>query len=78
MKAEQLELFKEFVRDTKDVPNNSQQITIEIEGQRYQCSDFDISRMEEKLGEWKNEDGVSFWWLLRQLKNDGVKHIKLV
>lgn len=78
MKAKQLELFKEFVRDTKAVPNNSTEIIIEIDGQNYQCSDLDISRMEEKFGVWENEDGVNFWWLLKQLKKDGVKHIKLI
>ena len=77
MTSKQLELFEEFAESNPSLSSSSE-IIIEIEGRSYHCSDLDISKMEQKFGVWENEDGISFWWLLRQLKNDGVKHIKLI
>ena len=77
MTSKQLELFKEFAESNPSLSSSSE-IIIEIEGRSYHCSDLDISKMEQKFGVWENEDGINFWWLLRQLKNDGVKHIKLI
>ena len=77
MTSKQLELFEEFAESNPSLSSSSE-IIIEIEGRSYHCSDLDISKMEQKFGVWENEDGISFWWLLKQLKNDGVKHIKLI
>lgn len=78
MTSKQLELFKEFAESKPIASSSSSEIIIEIEGRSYHCSDLDISKMEQKLGPFEDENGVNFWWLLRQLKSDGVKLIKLI
>ena len=78
MTAQQLELFKEFAESKPIDKASHSSIIIEIEGRSYHCSDLDISKMEQKFGPSEDENGVNFWWLLRQLKSDGVKRITLI
>lgn len=79
MTSEQLELFSEFAESNPATHrSSSSEIIIEVEGRSYHCSDLDISKMEQKLGPFEDENGVNFWWLLRQLKSDGVKRIQLI
>lgn len=79
MTAHQLELFKEFAESNPPTHQSStSEIIIEVEGRSYHCSDLDISKMEQKLGPFEDENGVNFWWLLRQLKSDGAKRIQLI
>ncbi|MBR1587607.1 MAG: hypothetical protein IJ658_04695 [Kiritimatiellae bacterium] len=77
MSQTQLELFEEYA---KEQPKQDATTTfiIEIEGKCFTCSDQDIDRMEQKFGPHENDDGVSLWWLLRRLKQDGVKRVKLI
>lgn len=78
MTTQQLELFKEFAESKPIAKSSTSEIIIEVEGRSYHCSDLDISKMEQKFGPFEDENGVNFWWLLRQLKSDGVKRIKLI
>lgn len=81
MNAEQLELFAEYAKKKSEQPTPqaaTQTILLEIEGQSIPCSDLDISKMEQKFGPLQNDDGVDFWWLLRQLMKDGAKRVKLI
>lgn len=78
MTTQQLELFKEFAESKPTAQSNTSEIIVEIEGRSYHCSDLDISKMEQKFGPFEDENGVNFWWLLRQLKSDGVKRIQLI
>jgi len=76
--TQQLELFKEFAESKPTAQSSTSEIIVEIEGRSYHCSDLDISKMEQKFGPFEDENGVNFWWLLRQLKSDGVKRIQLI
>lgn len=77
MSQTQLELFEEYAKEQPSQATVSQFI-VEIEDKSFICSDQDIDNMERKFGAFENEDGVSLWWLLRRLKQDGVKRVKLI
>lgn len=77
MKATQLELFKP---ETESEATCSQSFTITLiqDGIERVVSDKDIDLLEKQLGPCENDDGVSLWWLIRRLAQDGVKKVKLV
>ena len=92
MTTEQMELFGEYMakkpvppaqhteptHPTQQTQAASGSVIVVIDGKEYAVTDKDIDNLEKMYGEWKNDDGVSFWWLLRRLKNDGAKKINLI
>ena len=92
MTTEQMELFSEYMakkpvppaqhteptQQTQQPQAASGSVIVVIDGKEYAVTDKDIDNLEKMYGEWKNDDGVSFWWLLRRLKNDGAKKINLI
>lgn len=81
MNDKQMELFVEYAQKKNVQPTLQEQsrtIILEIDGKSIICSDLDISKMEQKFGRMENDDGVDFWWLLRQLMKDGAKRVKLI
>ena len=76
MSWQQLELFDTAAGNK--ISAAAGYLSVEAEGKTYKLSDNDIDHLERTLGPCENDDGVSLWWLLRQLKRDGAKQVKLI
>ena len=76
MKAEQLELFASY--EEAKQPTSESTIKIEIDGITKTLTDKDIDNLERICGRCENDDGVGLFELLRWLKRDGAKCVKLI
>ena len=77
MEMKQLELFK---TEAGGEASSHQPFTIILVqgGKERTVSDKDIDFLEKQLGPCENDDGVSLWWLIRRLAQDGVKKLNLM
>jgi len=76
--AQHTEPTQQPTHPTQQPQAASGSVIVVIDGKEYAVTDKDIDNLEKMYGEWKNDAGVSFWWLLRRLKNDGAKKINLI
>ena len=76
MSEEQLELFT--YNEPSKPTNSSSTITIEIDGASKALTDKDIDNLEKICGRCPNDDDVGLFELIRMLKRDGAKHVKLI
>lgn len=75
MEAEQLELFAGYESAKQ---TNTSTIIIEIDGATKVLADQDIDNLEKICGRCPNDDDVGLFELIRMLKRDGVKCVKLI
>ena len=76
MEQTQLELFANY--ETPKQPEPTSTITVEIDGVQKQLTDQDIDNLEKICGRCENEDGVGLFELIRWLKRDGARCVKLM
>lgn len=76
MSETQLELFAEY-QPAKQTDKSST-IIVEIEGESKALTDQDIDNLEKLCGRCPNDDDVGLFELIRMLKRDGAKRVKLI
>ena len=76
MSETQLELFAQY--EPSKPTDSSSTITIEVDGASKALTDQDIDNLEKICGRCPNDDDVGLFELIRMLKRDGAKHVKLI
>ena len=76
MSETQLELFAEY--QSAKQTDKSSTIIVEIEGESKALTDQDIDNLEKLCGRCPNDDDVGLFELIRMLKRDGAKRVKLI
>lgn len=76
MSETQLELFADY--EPAKQTSTSTTIIVEIDGSCKTLTDQDIDNLEKICGRCPNDDDVGLFELIRMLKRDGAKCIKLI
>ena len=76
MSETQLELFAQY--EPSRPADSSSTIIIEIDGASKALTDQDIDNLEKICGRCENDDGLGLFELIRMLKRDGARCVKLI
>ena len=76
MSERQLELFADYKPAQQTEPTST--ITVEIDGVTKQLTDQDIDNLEKICGRCEDDDGLGLFELIRMLKRDGARCVKLI
>ena len=76
MSETQLELFAQY--EPSKPSDSSSTIIIEIDSASKALTDQDIDNLEKIYGRCPNDDDVGLFELIRMLKREGAKRVKLI